>query len=184
MGNPGPEYEATRHNVGYRIVDRLAGRHALPDWVRREMRLQTAGTIAGESVVLIRPLTFMNGSGRALATLYRETEFTVDELLVCFDDFALPLGRLRIRPSGSAGGHNGVRSIIEHLGTEEFQRLRVGVFPESGAVDDATEFVLRPFRRRERSVIDDAIERAADAVECILSEDLTTAMNRYNPEPL
>jgi PTH1 family peptidyl-tRNA hydrolase len=77
-----------------------------------------------------------------------------------------------------------VRSIIEHLGTEEFQRLRVGVFPESGAVDDATEFVLRPFRRRERSVIDDAIERAVDAVECILSEDLTTAMNRYNPEPL
>jgi PTH1 family peptidyl-tRNA hydrolase len=184
LGNPGSEYEATRHNVGYRIVDRLAGRHALPDWVRQGTRLQTAGTIAGESVILIRPLTFMNRSGRSLAALYRETGFTVEELLVCFDDIALPLGRLRIRPSGSAGGHNGMRSIIEHLGTEEFPRLRVGVFPESGAVDDAAEFVLRPFRRRERSVIDDAIERAVDAIECVLSEDLTTAMNRYNPEPL
>jgi PTH1 family peptidyl-tRNA hydrolase len=184
LGNPGPDYEATRHNVGYRIVDRLAGRHALPDWVRQDKRLQTAGTIGGESVILIRPLTFMNHSGRALASLYRDTEFTVEELLVCFDDLALPLGRLRIRPSGSAGGHNGMRSIIEHLGTEEFPRLRVGVFPESGAVDDASEFVLRPFRRRERTVIDDAIELAADAVECVLGEDLTTAMNRYNPEPL
>lgn len=129
------------------------------------------------------PLTFVNRSGRALVALYRETPFEADELLVCYDDFALPLGRVRIRPEGSAGGHNGMESVVSALGTEAIPRLRVGVAPESGSIRDASAFVLRSFRDRERPVIDEAIVRAGDAIECAVTKDLITAMNRYNPEP-
>ncbi len=134
-------------------------------------------------MVLVKPRTFMNRSGRALANLAREEPFEPAELLVCYDDFHLPLGRLRLRPAGSHGGHNGMRSIIDRLGTGEFPRLRVGVGPEGVEIDDATEFVLGPFQRDELPRVEEALERAADAVECALAEGLTSAMNRYNPNP-
>ena len=130
----------------------------------------------------MKPLTWMNASGRALAALAREEPFEPEELLVCYDEIQLPLGRLRIRASGSHGGHNGMRSVLEALGTEHVPRLRVGIFPESGGVGDATEFVLRPFRRREEPIIEEAIVRAADAARCAIVEGLLAAMNRYNPE--
>lgn len=168
--------------MGFRVLDRLAGRHRLA-WSRRGDRLEATGRIAGRETLLVKPLTYMNLSGRALAALDREAPFEPDELLVCYDDIDLPLGRIRIRPSGSHGGHNGMRSIIERLGTSGFPRLRVGIFPESGGIRDAAEYVLRPFREKERPEIDLAEERAADAVECALAEGLTIAMNRYNPEP-
>ena len=126
----------------------------------------------------------MNASGRALTALAREESFGPAELLVCYDELQLPIGRLRVRPSGSHGGHNGMRSVLEALGTEDVPRLRVGIFPARGGVEDATEFVLRPFRRREEPIIDAALARAADAVRCAIAEDLLTAMNRYNPEPV
>lgn len=170
--------------MGFHIVQRLAARHGLPGWRRHGMRSQTAGTIAGRPVLLVKPLTFMNRSGHAFVELSRHEPFDLDELLVCYDELALPLGRIRIRPTGSHGGHNGMRSIIARLGTGEFPRLRVGVAPNSGSVEDASEFVLNPFRKGERPVVEDAIERAADAVECVLSEGLRAAMNRYNSEPL
>lgn len=122
----------------------------------------------------------MNRSGEALAALRRAEPFELDELLVCYDELALPLGRLRLRPGGSDAGHNGVRSLIDRLGGQAFPRLRVGIAPLSGSVRDGAAFVLRGFRRGERSTIADAIERAADAVEVTLGEGLEAAMNRYN----
>lgn len=169
--------------MGFRVVDLLAGRHRLPSWTRRGDRLETEGRVAGRSARLVKPLTYMNRSGSALAALAREDPFEPGEMLVVYDDLDLPLGRIRIRPSGSAGTHNGMRSIVERLGTESFPRVRVGIAPLSGGWSDAAEFVLRPFREKERLEIDLAEQRAADAVECVLREDVVIAMNRFNPEP-
>lgn len=185
LGNPGPEYAATRHNVGFRVVDRLAERHHLPGWKRRGNRLETAGAVAGRDVTLLKPLTYMNRSGEALAARARAEPLEPRELLVVFDELALPLGRIRLRPSGSDGGHNGMRSLIARLGTGDFPRLRVGIAPvdaDGGAmqVEDGADYVLAPFRRNERSAIEDAIDRAADAIECVLAESLSGAMNRFN----
>lgn len=152
-------------------------------WDRRASRLQTSGEIGGRTVTLVKPLTWMNASGQALAALAQEEAFEPEELLVCYDELQLPIGRLRIRAAGSHGGHNGIRSVLDALGSENVPRLRIGVFPESGGVRDATEFVLRAFRRREEPIIEEAIARAVDAVKCVVVEDLLTAMNRYNPEP-
>lgn len=138
--------------------------------------------MAGREVLLVQPLTYMNRSGVALVGVYRESSFDPDEMLVCYDDLDLPLGRLRIRPSGSAGGHKGMRSIIDRLGTREFPRLRVGIAPLSGGVRDASEYVLRPFRPSERDEIDLAEERAGDAIECVVTEGVVAAMNRFNSE--
>lgn len=185
LGNPGSEYAATRHNVGFRIVDRVAERQRLPGWRRRGNRLETAGSVAGREVSLVKPLTYMNHSGDALATLRREEPFDPEELLVCYDDLALPLAQLRLRPRGSHGGHKGMRSVIARLGTQEFPRLRVGIAPLDAdgralQVEDGTEFVLERFRRSERGAMEEAIDRAAEAVEVVIAEDLTTAMNRFN----
>lgn len=133
--------------------------------------------------MLVKPGTFMNRSGTALAALAAETPFTPDELLVCYDDLALPLGRLRIRPAGSHGGHNGMRSIISRLGSEAFPRLRVGIAPDAEVVEDGSSFVLDVFRRRERPTIDEAVVRAAEAAECAVVDGVLAAMNRFNPEP-
>lgn len=135
-------------------------------------------------MILVKPLTYMNRSGDALATVRREEPFELDELLVCYDDFWLPLGRLRLRPRGSHGGHKGMRSVVARF-SEEFPRLRVGIAPidaEGRMIEpaDATEFVLEDFQRSERLVIEEAIERAADAVERTVTDDLTTAMNQFN----
>lgn len=140
--------------------------------------------IADRPILLVKPLTFMNRSGHAFVELSRDEPFDLDELLVCYDELALPIGRLRIRPTGSHGGHNGMRSIIAGLGSGGFPRLRLGVAPKRGSVRDASEFVLSPFRKGERPVIDEAVERGVDAVECALSEGLLAAMNRYNSEPM
>jgi PTH1 family peptidyl-tRNA hydrolase len=183
LGNPGPEYEATRHNVGFRVVERLARERRLAEWKRTGERLETRGAIDGVRVTLVKPLTWMNASGRALAALAREAPFEPEEILVCYDELALPLGRLRLRASGSHAGHNGMRSVLEHLGSEQVPRLRLGIHPESGGTGDPTEFVLRPFRRREEPVIDEAIARGVDAVSCVVTEGLIAAMNRFNPEP-
>ena len=165
------------------MVDRLAGRHGAPKWKRRGRRLEATVPIGGFDVRLVKPGTYMNRSGAGLGELRREEPFEPEELLVCYDEIDLPLGRLRLRPAGSHAGHNGVRSIIETLGSSDFPRLRVGVAPTSGGYRDAAEFVLRPFRRHEQEEAALAEERAADAVEMVLTEGLTAAMNRYNPEP-
>lgn len=142
--------------------------------------------MAGRGIILVKPLTYMNRSGDALTALMREEPYELDELLVCYDDFWLPLARIRVRSRGSHGGHNGMRSVIARLGSEEIPRLRLGVaqIDAEGRViepGDTTEFVLEEFDRAEKPVMEDAVERAADAVECVLTDDLATAMNRFNP---
>ena len=182
LGNPGPEYEKTRHNLGFWIVDRLAAGWKAGPWRRSGERLEARATVGGREIVLVKPLTWMNRSGIAVRALRDALECEPGEILVCYDELALPLGRIRLRPSGSHGGHNGMRSIIERLGTTEFPRLRVGIGPD-GAIEDGSDFVLSPFRRQERPLADEAVVRAAEAVECAVREDLLTAMNRFNPEP-
>lgn len=164
-------------------MDRLAGRWKADRWRRSGERSQTRATVAGREIALIKPMTWMNRSGNAVRALRDSLECEPEQILVCYDELALALGRIRLRPSGSHGGHNGMRSIIDRLGTTEFPRLRVGIGPESGEVDDASDFVLSPFKRSERPLAEEAAVRAADAVECAVTEDLLTAMNRFNPEP-
>jgi PTH1 family peptidyl-tRNA hydrolase len=178
LGNPGPEYANTRHNVGYMVINTLAQRHRIP--IRRSQHQARIGEgdIAGEPVVLAKPLTFMNVSGRAVAPLARQHSLPPEAVVVIYDDADLPLGKIRVRARGSAGGHGGLKSIIASLGSSEFPRVRIGIGRSAGG--DLVEHVLRSFRPDEREAIRHAIERAADAVECILTEGVEVAMNRFN----
>jgi PTH1 family peptidyl-tRNA hydrolase len=180
LGNPGPRYAGTRHNVGYAVVDALAeGPHA----GRFQARFQAAvAELAGEpdKVLLVKPQTFMNLSGRCVREVVDYYQVAPDGLLVVCDDFNLPLGKLRVRARGSHGGHNGLRDIQGHLGTAEYPRLRIGVGapPE----DEAVDHVLGRFRPAERPVIADAVARAAQAVGVWLRQGVAACMNAYNAD--
>ncbi len=179
LGNPGPQYAQTRHNVGFRVVDVLAERHRLPEPQRMMQAILGRGKIAGNKVLVVKPMTFMNDSGRAVARICMHYELTPSDLLVICDDINLDLGMLRLRRSGSAGGQKGIQSIVDYLGTDEFPRLRLGL----GRLDtdmDAKAFVLSPFEPEEEPAADEMTLRAAQAVECILAEGLETAMNKFN----
>jgi len=180
LGNPGPRYRQTRHNIGFMVLDRLAGRLGAPSW-REKYSAETAeANHRGERLVLLKPLTYMNRSGTAVAQAARNNadDFARD-LLVVVDDVNLPLGRLRLRGGGSAGGHNGLKSLIEHLGTPEFPRLRIGV-GEAGPRDDLADHVLSKFRKDEWPEVEAAIDRAADAVLSFIEQGLERAMNSFN----
>jgi len=178
LGNPGGEYSGTRHNVGFRVVDRLAAERS-GSWSRRERQAATCSVeIAEQPALLVKPLTFMNLSGRAVAPLARRHNLQPERILVVYDEMDLPTGRLRVRPSGSAGGHKGVRSLIESLQSQEFPRIRIGVGRPAG---EAIDHVLSRFSREELPVIEEAIERAVEAVETFMRDGLEAAMNRYNP---
>ncbi len=181
LGNPGPEYSGSRHNVGFQCVRWLAKKHSLSfEGTRAHARI-AQGAILGKPVVLARPQTFMNLSGQAVHGLQQWLRLTPADLLVIHDDLDLPLGRLRLRPGGSAGGHRGIRSIIDSVGTQEFARLRVGIGRPEG--NDAVDYVLGDFNAVERQIMAEAYARAADAVECILADGLEAAMNRFNADP-
>lgn len=177
LGNPGAQYRGTRHNVGFDVIDALAKRHGIS--VRRRMgqALVGEGLINGVSVILAKPLTFMNLSGEAVRYIAERQRLEAGQILVVYDDMALDLGRLRIRGSGSDGGHKGMKSIIAALGTQQFPRLRIGI---GSAERDAVAHVLSRFRRNERPVINEAIIRAVDAVECVISNGVEAAMSEYN----
>jgi PTH1 family peptidyl-tRNA hydrolase len=164
-------------------VERLAARWKASRWRKSAGRLEARALVGGRDIELVKPMTWMNRSGIAVHALRESLECEPTEILVCYDELALPLGRIRLRPSGSHGGHNGMRSIIDRLGTTEFPRLRVGIGPLDGKLEDGSDFVLSPFRRNERPLVDEAVVRSADAIECAVTEDLLTAMNRFNPEP-
>ncbi len=178
LGNPGQEYAETRHNAGYRVIDRLAAQHGVR--LRSRLYARTGqGEIAGQPVVLAQPLTFMNESGAAAVRLLARYHLTPQELLVIYDDLDLDLGRIRLRREGSPGTHNGMRNLVQRLGTEGFPRLRLGIGPKPPTAD-AVKWVLSPFRRGEEQAVEEMLGRAVEAVECFLSEGLEVAMNRYN----
>lgn len=177
LGNPGPEYEETRHNVGFDLVDRLARERGLKWEKEHKFRSKVAAEKGG--VVFAKPLTFMNLSGNAVARLMRHHGLPPERLLVVYDDTALPPGGLRFRSSGSAGGHNGIKSIIEYLGTEAFPRLRLGI-GQAGEGEALTDHVLGRFTEAERTEMEKVLEIAVDGVNCALSAGLDEAMNRFN----
>jgi len=178
LGNPGREHGRNRHNVGFQCVDRLAKAHGL-DFTQRQARARLAiGSIAGTPVVLAKPQTYMNLSGQAVSGLLRWYKLPLSDLLVIYDDLDLPLGTIRLRPSGSAAGHKGMRSIIEHLQTDEFPRLRLGIGrPVDG---DEVAYVLANFTPTELTVLADVFARALTAIECLLTDGLVAAMNKFN----
>ena len=181
LGNPGAEYEWTRHNLGFMLIDKLAA-EAGATMKRRECRsLVGSAVIEDEHVRLVKPQTFMNLSGEAVACLLAKYE--IDDrsksLIVISDDLALPFGNIRLRPSGSAGGHNGLKSIINAIDTNEFIRLRIGIKPEH-PVSDAKAFVLDEFRKPQREEVGKTLEHAAEAVHSILRDGITKAMALYN----
>jgi len=181
LGNPGNEYEWTRHNLGFMLIDKLAG-DAGASVKRRECRSLVGGAvIEGERVKLAKPQTFMNLSGEAVACLIAKPESFVagKSLMVISDDLALPFGTIRLRARGSAGGHNGLKSIIGALGTNEFMRLRIGVQPEH-PVSDAKRFVLDEFPKAQRPAVEEILERGADAVRTVLRDGIAKAMSTYN----
>lgn len=180
LGNPGTQYEWTRHNCGFLVIDELA-RRAGRETRLKECQALTARTRIGDAeALLVKPQTFMNLSGVAVKELFARYEIgDVARVLVISDDFALPFGRLRIRPKGSAGGHNGLKSMIAKLGTQDFPRLRLGIAPDH-PIRDSAAFVLAEFNRSEREALDEIIGRAAAAVEVVLTKGIAEAMARYN----
>lgn len=179
LGNPGPKYDGTRHNVGFAAVDLLATRHGL-QWEAAPRGLEALiATWRIGGAILVKPLTFMNLSGTAVVPLLQFYKVPVEDALVIVDEVQLATGRTRIRPDGSAGGHNGLKSMIASLGTHAFPRLRIGV-GRGDTRRDLANHVLARFEPEERSVIEDAIARAADAAELFIADGVSAAMNRYN----
>lgn len=177
LGNPGRKYDGTRHNVGFDVADLMASRHRL-EWESAPADALVAKWRAASALVA-KPLTFMNLSGQAVGDLLRFYKIDFGDLLVIVDDANLELGRLRARPNGSAGGHNGLKSLIELLGTEGFARLRIGV-GRGDARRDLADHVLATFEPQEREDVAEAVGRAADAAELFVAEGIEPVMNRFN----
>jgi peptidyl-tRNA hydrolase, PTH1 family len=183
LGNPGAKYRDTPHNLGYRAVEEFCRRRGFR-WIGSECQARTAGgRVSGERVLVACPETYMNGSGESVAGLIKGHRVPLPDLLVVCDDVALELGRLRVRPGGSDGGHLGLRSITEWLESERFPRLRIGIrSPEAGG-GDLAEQVLTPFDRRDREAVEAGIDRAAECIEWVLEKGIQPAMNHFNRRP-
>lgn len=179
LGNPGPEYAWTPHNLGFLVVDELANRNAIRVERPEGKALLGRGKLAGQDALLAKPQTMMNLSGLSARDLLARHELTPADLIVVYDDVALPWGMIRIRERGSAGSHNGLRSVIGALGAEEFTRVRLGVQP-GYPVNDLAAYVLRPMSKADLEVAAEMVEEAANAVEMILEKGVAMAMNRYN----
>ena len=180
LGNPGAEYARTKHNVGFMFVDALAERLNAPAWKEDFFSAVTEVRIGGEKVFLVKPLTYMNNSGEAIDPMLSYYKMTADDLTVVHDDMDIPAGTVRIRKKGSSGGHNGIKSIIAHVGGEDFARVRIGVGrPPAGWT--VINHVLAPFAAEDVPKIREAISYLLPAVECIVTDGVELAMNRYNP---
>jgi len=181
LGNPGRTYERTRHNVGFMVVDRIAHEHNLDRWRRRFHALVAEGLVGQERFMLMKPQTFVNAAGTAVASAARWCRLDTGDILVVCDDFNLDVGRIRIRGKGSDGGHNGLASIIGALGTEAVPRLRIGI--GAPTTDDPKEYVLSEFLPEESDAIREAVEKAARAVMTWITSGLAACQNQFNAEP-
>jgi PTH1 family peptidyl-tRNA hydrolase len=182
LGNPGDRYRDTRHNVGFACVDLLSQRWGIPVNDRRRTTALGQGYRAGQPVVLAKPRTFMNLSGDSVAYLMARFGARPSELIIVYDEMALPLGRIRLRAQGSDAGHNGIKDIIRAVRTVQFPRLRIGIGPPEGGAGSVNH-VLGRFPAEEQDAAASSIARAADAVECLLTDGINIAMNRYNTDP-
>jgi PTH1 family peptidyl-tRNA hydrolase len=184
LGNPGPEYERTRHNAGWMAIDRLARRHAPSQTPRGRFSAVTVeAIIGGQKCLLLKPTTFMNRSGRSVAEAMGFYKADIgQDLLVLVDDIALPLGALRIRPGGGDGGHNGLADIHRALGSDAYPRLRIGIGKPEGPFNQVG-FVLGRVSEDEKALLEPALNRTADAAECFATQGLATAMNKFNAPP-
>ena len=183
LGNPGKEYEWTRHNLGFMLIDKLAGEAGIDVKLRECQSRVGRGELEGCAVKLVKPQTFMNLSGAAVACLLAKLKLAEPgkHLIVISDDLALPFGKIRIRAQGSAGGHNGLKSIIESVGTNEFTRLRIGIRPEH-PISDSKRFVLDSFPGTTRPAVVEILERSVEAIRAILRDGVLQAMSSYNSE--
>jgi peptidyl-tRNA hydrolase, PTH1 family len=178
LGNPGPEYADTRHNVGFQTVARWTERHNLRFSFYRFRASVAEGKVEGEHILVARPLTYMNDSGQAVAPLVHHYRVSLTDLLVVYDDLDLPLGKIRLRARGSSGGHRGLESILRHLGMQDVPRLRIGIGrPQFG---DPIDYVLEDWRGDELPVIETAYDQACDAIDLFVRDGITRAMNEYN----
>jgi peptidyl-tRNA hydrolase, PTH1 family len=178
LGNPGPQYERTYHNLGFLAIDRLAERNSIRVTRTDSKALLGVGVVGGRDVLLAKPQTFMNLSGTSVKALVDKYSVEAREVLVLYDDLALPWTGLRVRPSGSAGGHHGVADVIKRLGTQEFPRIRLGIDP--GHPRNGIEFVLSPIKKAQIHELEELLDHAAAATESILAEGVEKAMTKFN----
>lgn len=181
LGNPGNEYAGTRHNVGWMLVDALAEHLGINEWRSREKGMVAEGRIGSEKILLVKPLTYMNNSGECVGPLMRWYKLEPEDIMAAHDDMDIPIGTIRIRKKGSAGGHNGIKSLLSHIGSENFVRLRIGIGrPQPGW--SVINHVLAKFNDQEQEEIGDAIKQLIPAVECMVLEGPDMAMNKFNPK--
>ena len=179
LGNPGTKYEKTRHNIGFIIIDALAEQWGIKLNQSKYNGLYGAGTVAGEKVVLLKPLTYMNLSGEAIAPLAKFYKIGLEDIAIIYDDLDLPRGKIRLRQKGSAGGHNGMKSAIQHLGGDGFNRIRVGIGRPEGRIP-VPDYVLTNFGKEEQAVMAEAVKKSVEACEQWLKEPFLKVMNTYN----
>ena len=180
LGNPGEKYENTRHNVGFMVADELGERQHAPIQRLKFKALTNLLTISGEKVLVMKPQTYMNLSGESVVEAARFYKIPADHVVVISDDISLPVGKLRIRTGGSAGGHNGLKNIIQHLGTDQFPRIKVGVGAPGQAGYDVVDWVIGRPLGEDQKVLMEAVDRAGDAAEVLISQGSDRAMNRFN----
>lgn len=179
LGNPTKEYEGTRHNVGFAAVDKIALECLIPMKTKKHKAICGMGMMGSEKVILVKPQTYMNLSGESVGAVASYYQVDPADIIILFDDISLPVGQIRIRKKGSAGGHNGMKSIISHLGTNEFPRLKIGV-GEKRPGQDLADHVLSRFPKKDLEAVEDSIDRTCDAVFAILKNGIEDAMNQYN----
>jgi PTH1 family peptidyl-tRNA hydrolase len=179
LGNPGEQYAATPHNLGFLVVDRLAARHGIRLTRKECQALVGQGTIDGKTVLLAKPQTYMNLSGVAIKPLLQKNELSPADLILVYDELDLPWGSLRVKPKGSAAGHNGISDVIAKLGTSEFPRLRLGVHP-GHPISSGVDYLLSRFTRQQTETLDELLDHGADAVESVIAEGVEKSMTRIN----
>lgn len=182
LGNPGKKYEKTRHNMGFLAIDKLAEKHDIKVNKLKHKALVGDGFISGRKALLVKPQTYMNLSGESVREIISYYDIDLEDLIVIYDDFDLETGAIRIRKKGSAGSHNGMKSIIGQIQSKDFPRIRIGI-GKSGGGAEWKDFVLGKTSKQDEKLIEDAVERTADAVACILEKGIDKAMNEYNVKP-